>query len=221
MEPYLHTVGNVHHAQPAAIYISQTTELGTVYTLDETRALADFAHAHGLLLHMDGARLANACAALGCTLREATTDVGVDAVSFGGTKNGMMLGEAVVAFRSELPRENIQYIRKQSAQLASKMRYLAAGFPVYLDELWLPNALNSNRMAAELAAVLERVPGARLTQKVESNQIFCILPEDVLARLRERYFFYMWNEETREARFVTSWDTTAEDVAEFARVIGN
>jgi threonine aldolase len=222
--PLLHVLGVEHHSQPSVVYISQTTELGTVYTVDEIRALADFVHAHGLALHMDGARLANACAALGCTLREATTDAGVDVLSFGGTKNGMMAGEAVVAFRPGIARE-MRFIRKQSAQLASKMRYLAAQWPPYLapdgeanTPLWLSNARHANEMAARLAGILTRTPGVRFTQKVESNQLFCILPPETLTRLREKYFFYMWNEPDGEARFVTSWDTTEADIADFEKI---
>jgi threonine aldolase len=234
IEPHLHVLGVEHHPQPAVAYISQTTELGTVYTVDEVRALAEFLHAHGMRLHMDGARLANACAALGCTLREITVDAGVDVLSFGGTKNGMMTGEAVVAFRPGIARD-MKYIRKQSAQLASKMRYLAAQWLPYLADreaeeageagaagaapLWLENARHANAMAERLAEVLARRPEVRFTQKVESNQIFCILPPEILARLRERYFFYMWNDAAGEARFVTSWDTTSRDIEEFADVL--
>jgi len=217
--PLLHVAGVEHHSQPAVAYISQTTELGTVYTVKEVRALADFLHAHGMRLHMDGARLANACAALGCSPREITLDAGVDVLSLGGTKNGMMMGEAVVAFRAELARD-MRYIRKQSAQLASKMRYMAAQWEPYLaDGVWMAGARHANDMARRLAEELARVPGVRFTQPVESNQIFCVVPPEVLARLRERYFFYMWNEAAGEARFVASWDTTPEDIAEFARIL--
>ncbi len=241
IEPLLHVLGVEHHPQPAVAYISQTTELGTVYTVEEVRALADFLHSHGMYLHMDGARLANAAAALGCSLREITVDAGVDVLSFGGTKNGMMTGEAVIAFRPEIARD-MRFIRKQSAQLASKMRYLGAQWLPYLESerrqrvngngekigndsdcsdkpLWLENALHANGMARKLAEVLARHPQVEFTQKVESNQIFCILPPEVLARLREKYFFYMWNDAAGEARFVTSWDTTDEDIKEFGQVL--
>ena len=217
IEPMLHVLGVEHHPQPAVAYISQTTELGTVYTVEEVRALADFLHSHGMYLHMDGARLANACAALGCSLREITVDAGVDVLSFGGTKNGMMTGEAVIAFRPEIARD-MRFIRKQSAQLASKMRYLGAQWLPYLNgDLWLENARHANAMAVRLAEVLARVPGVQFTQQVESNQIFCILPPDIMARLREKYFFYMWNDAAGEARFVASWDTTDEDISEFEK----
>ena len=161
--------GDCHHAQPGAVYISQATELGTLYTVEEVRAIASLVHAHGMKLHMDGARLANACAALGCTMREVTVDAGVDILSLGGTKNGMMMGEAVVAFREEVAAD-IKYYRKQSAQLASKMRYLSAQFIPYLDGLWLRNAQHANRQARRLAAALARFPQLRLTQPVETNQ---------------------------------------------------
>ncbi|MDR1671127.1 MAG: low specificity L-threonine aldolase [Alistipes sp.] len=225
IEPHLHVLGVEHHPQPAVAYISQTTELGTVYSVGEVRALADFLHSHGLVLHMDGARLANACAATGCSLREMTVDAGVDVLSFGGTKNGMMTGEAVIAFRPEIARD-MRFIRKQSAQLASKMRFLAAQWLPWLENdgatgkpLWLSNALHANAMAARLAGTLSRAPGVRFTQKVESNQIFCTLPPATLTRLRDHYFFYMWNDTLHEARFVTSWDTTESDIAAFAQII--
>ncbi len=217
--PHLHVMGVEHHPQPAVAYISQTTELGTVYTPEQVRHLADFLHSHGMLLHMDGARLANACAALGCSPREVTLDAGVDVLSFGGTKNGMMMGEAVVAFRPAIARD-MRFIRKQSAQLASKMRYLAAQWVPWLeDSLWLENARHANTMAARLAEVLARRSDVRFTQRVESNQIFCILPPELLARLRQRYFFYMWNEAAGEARFVTSWDTSEADIADFEKAL--
>jgi threonine aldolase len=171
-----------------------------------------------MYLHMDGARLANACAYLGCTLKEITADAGVDVLSFGGTKNGMMMGESVVAFRPEIA-QNIKYWRKQSAQLASKMRYLSAQFLPYLDGLWLENASRANARAAELAALLAKYPQVELTQKPESNQIFCTMPAEALKTLGEHYFLYMWNEARGEARFVTSWDTTPEDIAAFGQLL--
>jgi threonine aldolase len=218
IRPHLHNFDVAHHSQPGAVYISQVSELGTVYTPDEVRALADFVHGYGMYLHMDGARLANACAYLGCTLKEMTADVGVDVLSFGGTKNGMMMGESVVAFRPEIA-ENIKYWRKQSAQLASKMRYLSAQFLPYLDGLWLENARRANARAGELAALLAKYPEVELTQKPESNQIFCTMPAEALKTLGEHYFFYMWNEVRGEARFVTSWDTTLEDIVTFGSLL--
>ena len=212
LKPHLNNFGVCHHSQPKAVYISQVTELGTVYTIDEIKALAGLLHGYGIYLHMDGARLANACAALGCSMREVTVDAGVDILSFGGTKNGMMMGEAVISFRPEVT-ENLQYYRKQSAQLASKMRYLSAQFVPYLENgLWLENARHANECARRLAERLACHPQVKFTQKVESNQLFFTLPTATVRRLQERYFFYFWNESINEVRLVTSWDTTDEDI---------
>jgi len=213
IRPYLHGFGVCHHSQPKAVYLSQTTELGTVYTIDEIRAIADLAHSFDMYLHVDGARLANACAFLNCSMKQLTVDAGVDMLSFGGTKNGMMQGEAVISFRSELS-GNLPYFRKQSAQLASKMRYLSAQFIPYLtDNLWLSNARYANRQAAKLIAILQQYPSIEFTQKPETNQLFFTLPKDIARQLSEKYFFYYWNEERCEIRLVTSWDTTDEDIA--------
>jgi len=212
IRPHLHGFGVCHHPQPKAVYLSQTTELGTVYTIDEIRAIADLIHAHNMYLHMDGARLANACAYLHCSMKQITVDAGVDILSFGGTKNGMMQGEAVISFCSELS-ENLPYFRKQSAQLASKMRYLSVQFLPYLtDELWLSNARHANRQAAKLVNILQQYPQMQFTQKPETNQLFFILPKDIAQKLSEKYFFYYWNEALSEIRLVTSWDTTDEDI---------
>lgn len=213
IRPRLHNFGVCHHSQPKAVYISQVSELGTVYTIDEVRAIADLLHSYDMYLHMDGARLANACAALNCSMKQLTVDAGVDILSFGGTKNGMMMGEAVISFRLEIS-ENLPFFRKQSAQLASKLRYLSAQFIPYLENnLWLENAMKANISAAKVAEILRKYPQIRFTQPVESNQIFFTLPAEALRKLQENYFFYMWNEETNEARFVTSWDTSGEDIA--------
>ena len=215
IRPYLCNFGVCHHSQPKAVYISQVSELGTVYTIEEVRALADLLHAYHMYLHMDGARLANACAHLNCTMKQVTVDAGVDILSFGGTKNGMMMGESVISFRPEIS-ENLAFYRKQSAQLASKLRYLSAQFIPYLtDNLWLENALRANISAEKLADVLRQYPEIHFTQAVESNQLFFTIPENPLKKLQEKYFFYMWNEANREARLVTSWDTSGEDIARF------
>ncbi len=212
IKPYLHGFGECHHSQPKAVYISQVSELGTVYTIEEVKAIADLLHAHNMYLHMDGARLANACAYLNCSMKEVTVDAGVDILSFGGTKNGMMMGEAVISFHPEIT-EMIPYIRKQSAQLASKLRYLSAQFIPYLENnLWLENARHANACAKRLADVLSEFPQIKMTQKVETNQLFFTIPEEPLKKLQEKYFFYMWNEEINEARLVTTWDTTEDDI---------
>lgn len=212
---HLHDFGNDHHVQPSTVSISQATEYGTVYTPEEVGAISAFARDHGLRLHMDGARLANAAASLGVSLREITGDAGVDVLSFGGTKNGILAGEAVVFFDPELAR-NFAYRRMQGMQLASKMRFVAAQFDALLtDDLWLRSASHANRMAALLGKLLATLPGVRLTQKVEANQVFAILPREHIAALQSECYFHVWDELTSEARFVTSFDTTEEDIREF------
>jgi threonine aldolase len=213
--PHLHGFGFEHHSQPKVIAISQTTELGTCYTPAEVRALADLAHAHDMYLFVDGTRIANACAFLDVTLKEITTDCGVDIFTLGGTKNGLMFGEALVPLRKELA-ENIKYYRKQTTQLYSKMRFLSAQFIPYLNEgLWLENARKSNAAAGKLFQEMRLISGVEITQPVQSNALFFILPKEVTDRLRERYFFYDWDESRNEMRLVCSWDTTEEDIEQF------
>ena len=208
--------GDEHAVQPRVVSITQSTELGTVYALDEVRALAEQAHAHGLLLHVDGARLANAAVALDVSLGAATVEAGVDIVSFGGTKNGLLLGEAVVFLRNGLGGD-VAFLRKQSMQLASKMRFIAAQFEALLgDGLWRRPASHANAMAARLADAVAGVPGVRVTQPVEANAVFAIIPPAVAAALQERWHFYTWDERTGEVRWMCSWDTTEEDVDAFA-----
>lgn len=208
-----------HHSQPGAIYLSECTELGTIYTPDELKAITSLAHQYGMRVHMDGARIANACASLGLSLRALTVDCGIDVLSFGGTKNGLMMGECVIVFDDSLKSE-ARFIRKQSAQLASKMRYLSCQFTAYLtDELWLKNATHANAMAKRLADALEQVPGVRFTQRVESNQLFLTMPRAETDRMLQTYFFYFWNEEADEIRLVTSFDTTEEDIDTFIRIL--
>ncbi len=215
----LHGFGFQHHSQPGVVSISQPTELGTLYTVNEIRALADQAHRYGLYLHVDGARFGNAVAALGVTPREMITDTGVDALSFGGTKNGMMLGEAVIFLRPELSK-NAQYERKQLMQLASKMRFVAAQFNAYLkDDLWLRLAAQSNAAAAYMAKQLAEIPEVQLTQKVEVNGLFALLPRKAAEKLREDYFFYDWDEERGEVRWMCSFDTTHEDIDGFIEAL--
>jgi len=212
-------LGNQHHAQPKVISITQSTELGTVYKPKEIEAIADFAHKNGMVLHMDGARLSNAAASLNVKLRQITGDIGVDVLSFGGTKNGMMFGEAVIFFKKELSR-NFKYTRKQGMQLAPKMRFLSAQFEALLsNDLWLRNAKRANEMAKLLAEKVERIPEIRITQKVEANAIFAIVPPKYVSVLQEKYFFYIWNEETSEVRWMTSFNMTEKDIEEFVRVI--
>ena len=224
VRPLLHGFGFEHHSQPKVIAISQTTELGTAYTAAETRALADLAHQHGMYLFVDGTRIANACAYLGASLKELTVDCGVDIFTLGGTKNGLMFGEILIALRSELA-ENIKYYRKQTTQLYSKMRYLSAQFIPYLGEnIWLENAQKSNAWAQHLCVEMSKIEGAIITQKVESNAVFFILPKTITDKLRKRYFFYDWDISRNEMRLVCSWDTTEDDISGFInylKVIGN
>ena len=219
MKPFLHGVGFEHHVQPRVISISQATEMGTVYTPKEIMALATFAHRHDMLLHVDGARIANAAVSLNLKLREITADVGVDILSFGGAKNGMMYGEAVVFFDPRMARD-FKYIRKQGTHLASKMRFISAQFTALLsNNLWRRNAAHANSMAKILARQLSKVPQIKLTQVVEANGVFAIVPKKYVARLQQKYFFYVWNEETSEARFMTSFDTTEQDIKEFVALV--
>ncbi|MEP6507981.1 MAG: low specificity L-threonine aldolase [Gemmatimonadales bacterium] len=212
---HFHDFGNDHHVQPSAVSISQATEYGTVYSPDEIRVISGFVHEHGLKLHMDGARLANAAAHLGVSLREISGDSGVDVLSFGGTKNGMIAGEAVVFFDPELAR-NFAYRRMQGMQLSSKMRFIAAQFDALLeDDLWLRSAKHANRMASLLADGLASIEGVRLTQKVQANEVFASIPREKIAGLQEIASFQVWNEGISEARFVASFDTTEEDVSSF------
>lgn len=212
--PLLAGFGNEHHSQPEAVSITQCTEYGTLYTPEEVRALADQAHAHGMRLHMDGARIANAAASLGLPVRAFTRDAGLDVLSFGGTKNGALLAEAVVLFDPSLA-EQFRFIRKQSAQLASKSRFIAAQFlGMFEDDLWLETARHANLMAARLADGM-RDAGIELTQRPEANEVFAIVPASVREPLMEVAAFSVWNAATDEVRLVTSWDTTAEDIDAF------
>ncbi len=212
-------VGDEHAVQPRVLSITQSSELGRVYAPEEIRDLATLAHRHGLVVHMDGARLANAAAALGCELAALTSDVGVDLLSFGGTKNGLMLGEAVVVLDPALA-PGMLHLRKQTLQLASKMRFLAAQFDALLtDELWRRSAAHANAMAARLAAAVDGLPGLRLTRPVEANAIFAVLPPAVTAALQERFDFYIWDEHAGEVRWMCSWDTTESDVDAFAAAV--
>ena len=219
IKPLLHDVGFEHHVQPRVISISQATEMGTVYTPREMTSLATFAHAHDMLLHVDGARIANAAASLDVKLRAITRDAGVDVLSFGGAKNGMMYGEAVVFFDKTLAID-FKYKRKQGTHLPSKMRYISAQFEALLTgELWLHNAEHANSMAQLLAQELEKIPQITITQKVEANGVFAVVPRKYVAKLQKKYFFYVWNEETSEVRLMTSFDTTEDDIKDFISLV--
>jgi threonine aldolase len=212
---HLQRFGDQHHSQPRIVTITQPTECGTLYTPDEVRAIARLVHSHEMLLHMDGARLSNAAAALGLSLREATAELGVDVLSFGGTKAGLLCGEAVVFFTPPFPRA-FSYLRKQALQLASKMRFLAVQLEALLaNGLWRRNALHAIAMAQRLASGASKLPGVRLTHPVEANSVFAILPRDRIAAIQARAEFYVWNEELAEVRWMTSFATTAEDVEAF------
>ena len=219
IENHMHGFGDPHHAQPKVISLTECTELGTVYTPEELKAICDYAHAHGMVVHMDGARLSNAVAYLGCSPRALTTDAGIDVLSFGGTKNGMMFGEAVVFFNTSTIAE-VPFIRKQAMQLHSKTRFIAAQFSTVLKHgLWLKAAAHANRMAQMLANEAENIPGVRITQEVQGNEIFAIIPRDKIKTLQEKCFFYVWDENASEVRWVCSFDTTESDIIEFVNIL--
>ncbi|NOY37239.1 MAG: low specificity L-threonine aldolase [Chlorobi bacterium] len=210
-----------HHSQPRIISITQSTELGTVYTPQEIKAITDLAHNKELVVHVDGARIANAAAFLDISFKEMISDTGIDLLSFGGTKNGMMYGEAVVFLNTSLS-ENFKYIRKQGMQLASKMRYIAVQFDAYLtDDLWLHNARHANRMAHLLAEKAARIDGIKITRKVEANGVFAKIPKEIIHALQKEFFFYVWDENASVVRWMASWDTTEEDVDRFVSAIQN
>ena len=209
----------VHHARPRVLSIPHPTEWGTLYSVAEMRALCEFAHAHQLFVHVDGARFANAAAALEVSLAAISSEVGVDVLSFGGTKNGLLGAEAVVLFDSALI-EEAAYARKQTTQLASKMRFLAAQFLAYLDgELWRSLASQANDMAAHLVAALQDVDGLQWVCPVETNMLFPRLPRAALAALQRDFDFYTWRDSDAVARWVTSFDTTRDDVDAFASAV--
>jgi len=211
--------GDVHRAQPGVVTITQSTELGTLYSIDEIAAISDHAHSLGMSVHLDGARISNAAASLGVGLRDFTTDAGVDVVSFGGTKNGAMLGEAVVVLNPDAA-PGVDFLRKSSMQLASKMRFVSAQLLALLtDDLWLHNAEHSNAMARDLEARVRAIPGVTIVRPVQANAVFAILPEDVTERLQKRFRFYTWDQATGEVRWMCSWDTTAQDIDDFASAI--
>ena len=214
-----HGIGDQHHVQPKVISITQATELGTVYKPKEVRDLARFAHERDMFLHMDGARIANAAVSLGLNLRQATRDLGVDVLSFGGTKNGAMGAEAVVFFDKTLANDFL-YMRKQGMQLASKMRFISAQLEALLsDGLWKKNAQHANRMAGLLTKAITKIPGVKIVYPVEANGVFARIPRRAIAKLQKRYFFYVWSKEESVVRWMCSFDTTEADVRQFARLV--
>ena len=216
----VHTgVGDEHRTQPRVVSITQSTELGTLYTPAEIQALAGTAHELGMYLHLDGARLANAAASLGVSLRQTSTDCGVDVLSFGGTKNGILAGEAVVVLRPELA-PALPYVRKQFMQLASKGRFVAAQFLALLsDDLWQRNALHANAMAARLHDAVQDVPGVTVTRPRQANAVFAVVPAAAVEPLQAVSPFYVWDPATGEVRWMCSWDTTQQDVDTFAAAV--
>jgi len=222
-----HGIGDQHHVQPRVISITHSTEMGTVYKPEEIRALADIAHDNEMFLHMDGARIANAAASLGQTLRQATRDLGVDVLSFGGTKNGIMGGEAVIFFNQEHARQqelsrDFLYLRKQGMQLASKMRFIAAQFEALLtDDLWRRSAEHANRMARLLEQEVRRIREVKVVWPVEANGVFAQIPPHAIEKIKARYFFYPWIEEENIVRWMCSFDTTEEDVKDFVQVVAD
>ena len=215
----LHVLGDQHHVQPGVVSITQSTESGTLYRAAEIAEIASVAHEAGMTVHMDGSRIANATAALGGTcdaLREMTTGSGVDVISFGGTKAGMMYGEAVVFLRPELGRD-VRFVRKQAGQLSSKMRFIAAQFEALLaDDLWLDLAASANAQAHHLATTVAQIEGVTLARRPEVNSVFATLPRPVIDRLQQWSFFWDWDVHIDEVRWMTSWATTDDDIETFA-----
>lgn len=219
IQNHMHGFGNQHHSQPKVISLTQCTELGTLYTYEELKEICDFAHANNMFVHMDGARLSNAVAHLGCSPAHITANAGIDALSFGGTKNGMMFGEAVIFFNTSYSKE-VNYIRKQQMQLHSKTRFIAAQFSAVLKNgLWLKSAGHANRMAQMLAKEAANIPGIKITQEVQGNEIFAIIPREKINQLQEECFFYTWDEDASEVRWVCSFDTTENDIVEFTNLL--
>ena len=211
--------GDEHRAQPLAVSITQSTELGTLYTVEEIAAIAEHIHARGMKLHMDGARLGNAAASLGVSFKEMTADAGVDILSLGGTKNGMMYGECIITFDPEAS-PGLDYLRKMNMQLASKMRFISAQFiTLYGTDLWLRSASHANAMAQRLRAAVERIDGVEITQPTQANAVFAKLPAGVADRLRGDFRFYDWDQSTGEVRWMCTFDTSEDDVDAFAEAI--
>ena len=219
LKPYVIGFGDPHMAQPKVISITQSTELGTVYTQKEIKDISDFAHKKKMFLHMDGARLCNAAAILDVGLGATTRDVGVDVLSFGGTKNGMMFGDAIVFFNKNLSK-NFEYIRKQGMHLTSKMRFISAQFEALLsNNLWLKNAKHANKMAQLLYNEVKDMPQIKITQEVQSNAVFASLPKRKISKIQKKYFFHIFDEHTSEVRWMCSYNTTKDDILNFVKEI--
>jgi threonine aldolase len=214
--------GDQHHVQPKVISITQSTELGTVYSIDELKRLTKFAHDHDLAIHMDGARISNAAAFLGCDLKEISTEVGIDVLSFGGTKNAMMGGEAVVFLNTKFHDRiaDFKFMRKQAMQLSCKMRFVAVQFEALLtNDLWKKNAGHANQMAQKLVDGIKKLSQIEICYAVQANGVFVQVPKDILKKLQEKYFFYVWNEEKAIVRWMTSFDTTESDIETFLKTL--
>ena len=219
IEKHMHGFDFEHHSQPKIISITQCSEMGTVYTPEEISKLSDFAHSRGMYLHMDGARIANASVSLNLPFKAFTTDSGVDVLSFGGTKNGMMYGEAVCFLQKGLSND-FRYIRKQGMHLASKMRFISAQYIAYFrDDLWKKCATHSNSMAKILEEKICNLSQIRITQPVQANGVFVIMPQIVAEKISSTFFFYPWDEDISEYRLMTSWDTTEDDIDGFVALL--
>ncbi len=216
IEEKIQRLDDQHHPQAKVISISQSTEYATVYSIAEIEAISRVARKHNLFLHMDGSRISNAAVSLNEGFRRITRDAGVDVLSFGGTKNGMMFGEAILFFSADLAKD-FKFIRKQGMQLHSKMRFISAQFEALLsNDLWKRNAAHSNRMASLLANEIRKVKGAKITQSVDANGIFVTLPREVIPALQDEHFFYTWNERISEVRLMCSFDTSEEEILNFS-----
>jgi threonine aldolase len=219
IEKHMHGIDFEHHSQPNVVSITQATEMGTVYSVSEISAISSYAHSKGMLVHMDGARIANAAVSLNLPFKAFTTDAGVDVLSFGGTKNGMMLGESICFLRPGLSGD-FKYIRKQGMQLASKMRFISAQYIGYFhNDLWKTCASHANKMAGKLGDQLKKIPQVKITQEVQSNGVFVIMPAEVAEKIRNHYFFYPWDEKRTEWRLMCSWDTEEKDIEDFINLL--
>ncbi|HEX8039736.1 MAG TPA: low specificity L-threonine aldolase [Chryseosolibacter sp.] len=219
IEEKIQRIGDQHHPQAKVVSLSQSTEYGTVYSVEELKAIGALAKKHNLYFHMDGSRISNAAVSLNRNFSELTRDAGVDVLSFGGTKNGMMFGEAVIVFNKDLGRD-LKFLRKQAMQLHSKMRFIGAQFTALLsDDLWKKNAVHSNAMAKLLERELRRFRQVTITQPVDANGVFAIFPKEIIAALQEEHFFYVWNDRTTEVRLMCSFDTTEAEIKNFGRKI--